>query len=240
MTNYKFIFVISSSSDLTPDNPYYDNANNYLERYNNFKILNKMYYDKFKNDIKFFYVEYKENIEHDVIEIDDYIYVKGSDLPFNPNSVIKIIKSIGYINDKYSYDYIIHTNLSSVWNIPLLLSLHNEIPRTNFFGGYYIFNSFITGTGIFFSHDIIPVLMQLNAYIYFENNDVTISEYMKWSGIPIFDLSNMLNYKWEIISDNYSNENYDNILYFRIKTASSSLDINIFKFVINKLYNITV
>ena len=240
MPHYKFIFVISSSSELTPENPYYDNDNNYLERYNTFKKLNKMYYDRFKNDIKFFYVEYKENIESDTIESDDYIYVKGTDLPFNPNSVIKIIKSMEFIHHKYSYDYVIHTNLSSLWNIPVLLSLYNEIPRNNFFGGHYILDSFITGTGIFFSYDMVPFLMKLNSNIYTDNNDVAISAYMKNNGIPIFHLENMVNYRWElIISDHYTNEQYDNILYFRIKNSSTEIDITITKFVLNKLYNIT-
>ena len=232
---YKFIFLVASSNELKPENVYYGND----ERYNNFKISNKLYYDKFKNDIKFFYVEHKENIENDVIEIDDYIYVKGSDDPLNPNFIIKMIKSSGYIHDTYEYDYIIHTNLSSIWNIPLLLSLYDEIPRNNFFGGHYIFDWFITGTGIFFSYDLIPFLLKLDTNIYNETNDVSTSNYMKDNGIPIFHLETMSNYRWElVISNEYTNTCYDNILYFRIKNSSSEIDKNITKFILNNLYNI--
>jgi hypothetical protein len=238
MIKYKFIFVIASSNELTSDNPYYGN----IERYNKFKILNKMYYDKFKNDIKFFYVENKENLEKELVEIDDFIYVKGNDVPLNPNFLIKMVKATGYIHDTYNYDYIVHTNLSSVWNMPVLLSLYNEIPRNNFFGGQYIFDSFITGTGIFFSKDLIPLLMKVETNIYNDFNDVSISAYMKDNNIPIFHLENMSNYRWEmIISDReYTNEHYDNILYFRIRNSSHELDITITKFLLNKLYNITV
>ena len=243
MINYKFIFVIASSSELTTENPYYGNGIDYIERYNHFKILNKMYYDKFKNDIKFFYVEYKENIENHIIESDDYIYVKGNEVPLNPNFLVKMMKATVYIHDKYNYDYIIHSNLSSIWNIPVLLSLYNEIPRNNFFGGHYIFNSFITGTGMFFSYDMIPFLMKLDYNRYnHTNNDVTISEYMKNNNIPIFYLENMPKYRWKhMTSDNYCiNEDYDNILYYRVKNSSCEIDIAITKILLNKLYNITV
>jgi hypothetical protein len=237
MMKYKFIFLVASSNRLMSDNPYYGND----ERYDNFKIVNKLYYDKFKNDIKFFYVEYKENIENDVIEIDDYIYVKGNDLPIHPNFTIKMIKSSGYIHDTYEYDYIIHTNLSSIWNIPLLLSLYNEIPRNNFFGGHYIFDWFITGTGIFFSYDLIPFLLKIDTDKYNDSNDVSISAYMKDNCIPIFRVDTMPNYRWELaISNQYTNTQYDNILYFRIKNSSSEIDITISKFILNNLYNITV
>jgi len=203
-----------------------------------------MYYDEFKNDIKFFYVEYKENIETDIIEIDDYIYIKGKEFPLNPNLLIKTMKAIGYIHDKYNYDYIIHTNLSSIWNIPVLLSLYNEIPRKNFFGGHYIFNFFITGTGIFFSYDIIPLLMKLDTNIYNEMNDITISAYMKDSCIPTFRLEHMSNYRWELIithdyACNYTKDYFDNILYFRVKTSSSKIDITITKYLLKQLYNLT-
>ena len=242
MIKYKFIFVIASSSELTTENPYYGNGADYIERYNNFKFFNKIYYDKFKNDIKFFYVEYKENLENDIIESDDYIYVKGNEMPLAPNFLVKMMKAIGYIHDKYKYDYIIHSNLSSFWNIPVLLSLYNEIPRNNFFGGHYHMNLFITGTGIFFSYDMIPFFMKLDTNIYNELDDVAISTYMKNNNIPIFHLENTLNYRWEhIISDNYYiNENYDNILYFRIKNSSCEIDKAITKILLNKLYNITV
>jgi hypothetical protein len=191
MIKYKFIFVVLSSNHLTSENPYYGN----FERYNNFKIFNKLYYDKFKNDIKFFYIEHIENLENDLIELDDYIYVKGNELPLVPNFLAKMIKATRYIHDNYKYDYIIHTNLSSIWNIPVLLSLYNEIPRNNFFGGHYIFNWFITGTGIFFSYDLIPLLIKLDYNIYSENNDVSISNYMKNNNIQIYNFENALNYK---------------------------------------------
>jgi len=89
---------------------------------------------------------------------------------------------------------------------------------------------------------LIPLLMEVDTTIYNNFNDVSISAYMKDNNIPIFHLENMLNYRCEMmISDQeYTNQNYDNILYFRIRNSSHELDIMITKFLLNKLYNITV
>jgi hypothetical protein len=88
---------------------------------------------------------------------------------------------------------------------------------------------------------MVPFLMKFNTDIYRDNNDVAISAYMKDNGISIFHLENMVNYRWElVIYDDYTNENYDDILYFRIKNSSSKIDISIANFVLNKLYNITL
>lgn len=235
MKRYKFIFVVLSSDKLTIDNPYYGNE----KRYNKFKILNKIIYDKFINDIKFFFIEYDNKLEENIIELNDYIYIKGDEMPLNPNTLLKTTQAIEYINNKYNYDYIIHTNLSSIWNIPVLLSLYDNIPRTNFFGGHLLFNHFITGTGIFFSNDLIPLLINIktDTNIFFNNNDVAITAYMVNNNIPIYNLQYMLNYKWDqIINDYYTNEYLDNILYFRIKNSSDEIDKNISEYLLEKLY----
>ena len=172
MTKYKFIFVVASNNSLSTNNPYYGN----LERFNHFKQLNKMYYDKFKNDIKFFYVEYKENLENDISEIGNYIYIKGNECPLIPNFLTKMIKAFEHIHTNYNYEYIIHTNLSSFWNIPVLLSFYNEIPKNNFFGGY-MGPGFVSGTGIFISHNLIPCLLNINLDVH-DGEDVAISIYM--------------------------------------------------------------
>jgi hypothetical protein len=200
-----------------------------------------MYYDKFKNDIKFFYVEYKEDLENDISEIGNYIYIKGDDCPLIPNFLTKMVKAFKYIDDNYNYDYMIHTNLSSVWNIPVLLSLYNEIPRNDFFGGYLCCYSFVTGTGIFFSKDLIPLLLNIDTRVN-ENEDVAISFFMKNKGKSMFDLEKLSKYRMEyIISDQpYTNENYDSILYFRIKNQSHELDIQISKQIVSKLYGINL
>lgn len=252
--SYKFIFVVLSSSKLDEKNSYYHSSN----KYSILKYLNKLYFDIFKDDIKFFFVEYNENINEDVLEVDDFIYIKGVEEPIVPNMLIKKIKAMIHIKSKYKFDYIINTNLSSFWNIPSLMSLYNNIPRNNFFGGHCIFNSFITGTGIIISHDLLPILLRINAHNFEYNEDVVISNFMKSKNISIFSLENFKNYKmnYQILDENVTdvnspqhrnnnleineNTNTDDILYFRIKNASQKRDILVAKQILKKLYNIVV
>ena len=146
---YKYIiFIISCSKlDIT------ECSIKYLEKYQILKQYQKLYLDKFKDSIKYFFLEYKENIIENIIEIDDFIFLKGKENPIIPNLLVKNIEAINYIKTKYDFDFILRTNLSSIWNIPKLLSLYDKIPKRNFFGGYVVANSFITGTGIFISKD---------------------------------------------------------------------------------------
>jgi len=208
---YKFIFVILSSSNLPIQNVYY-NSN---DKYEKFKQLQKMYLNLYPNDIKFFFIEYLENLQENICERDDFIYVKGNEIPMVPNTLLKTLSAIKYIHTKYDYDYIIHTNLSSLWNIPVLLSLYDNVPRNNFCGGHVVFNSFVSGTGIFISHDLIPLLLQSN-WNSDNNNDLVISFYMKNSNIKIHALNDLSQYKMnyqvldETVTDKSSPHHEDN------------------------------
>ena len=248
---YKFVFVIVSNSQLNTTNVYYTTSN----RYEIMKVLNKSYLDLYKNDIKFFYVEYK-NMDEEIVEAGDFIYIKGTEEPIEPNILIKKIKAMNYIHSKYQYEYMINTNLSTFWNIPILLSLYNVIPRNNLFGGHVIFNSFITGTGIILSHDLIPLLLNINAYSFRVGEDVAISDYMKSHHIPMFNLAPSPNYKLnyqildETVNDTSSPHHKNNILelndntytndilYFRVKTSDHQRDIDIAKTILKIIYNL--
>jgi hypothetical protein len=252
--SYKFIFVLLSSSYLEKTNDCYNSSN----KYQILKSYNKIYFDMFKNDIKYFFIEYNKDISEDVLEVGDFIYVKGLEDPMVPNMLIKNVKAINYINSKYKYNYIIRSNLSTFWNIPSLMLLYNNIPRNRFFGGHVIFNSFITGTGIIISNDIVPILLKINPMSFNYNDDVAISYFMKSQNIPICHLENLQKYKmnYQILDENVTdinsphhknnnleineNTNTDDILYFRIKNANQERDILITKTILKKLYNIVL
>jgi hypothetical protein len=150
----------------------------------------------------------------------------------------------------------LRTNLSSIWNISKLLSLYNEIPKSNFFGGYVIFNSFVSGTGIFISRDLIEKLLKINTNYFNVLDDVAISTHMKNQGIKMTDFNILTNYKmnYQVLNENetdinaftHKNNNLeinnttyiDDILYFRVKNNTIERDLFITKKIIKKIYNI--
>ena len=248
----KFIFLIISCSNLDESNVYYNSK----DKYQLLKKMNKMYFDLFKDDIGYFFVEYNNAIDADIIEDGDFIYIKGCEEPLIPNLLVKKMLAINYIHGKYEYDYMIHTNLTSLWNIPVLLSLYNDLPKLTCFAGHFIFNSFITGTGIIISHDLTPLLLQIPAISENTNEDVVISRFILSNGIPVYNLENNEKYKlnYQILNENEQNpssphhKNYNleinentytnNILYFRIKNSTIQQDFFVAKNIIKKLYNI--
>lgn len=249
---YKYIILIVSCSKLSKTNPYIYS----LEKFQILKQYQKSYLDNFKDSIKFFFIEYKEDISDDIIEIDDFIFIKGSEEPIIPNFLVKSIKAINYIKIKYDFDFILRTNLSSIWNIPRLLSLYDNIPKTEFFGGHVVFNDFITGTGLFISKDLLEKLLKINTNSFSVTEDVAISRHMKHNGVRMSYLNDLTNYKWnyqiidtnvdDINSPHHINNNLeinnntyiDDILYFRVKNDTCERDLEITRKIIKKIYNI--
>ena len=248
---FKFIIVVVSCSNMSEDNICF----NSLGRYNFFKKCNKLYYDMFKDEIKFFYVEYKNDIIEDLIEDGDFIYIKGTEEPLIPNFLNKTKLCIEYIDKNYDYDYVLRTNLSSLWNMSVLNSLYDNIPRNNFFGGHVMFDSFISGTGIIISRDLVNKFLEINKnqYYYWFNEDVAISMHMKERNVPLYNIGSLNNYKMnfqtleESLDENSTQNNIleinddtytDDILYFRVKNARVERDIYVFKKILKKLYNI--
>jgi len=189
---YKYIILIISCSKLDITN----GSIHYLEKYQILKQYQKLYLDKFKDTIKFFFIEYKEDISDNIIEIDDFIFIKGTEDPMIPNLLIKNIEAINYVKTKYDFDFILRTNLSSIWNIPRLLSLYDIKPKTGFFGGYVVFNAFVTGTGIFISKDLVEKLLTINSTSFTLNDDVAISRHMLNNRISMYHLNHLNDYKW--------------------------------------------
>ena len=246
--NYKFIFCILSSKNLSEKNGYFSSNN----KYDMLKGVVDKYFNKFRDDIKYFLVEYDNLINNEIYECENYIYVKGVESVI-PGCLDKFKKAVKHINLKYDYDFLIHTNITTLWNLYNLQILYPTLPKNNFVGVHLIFNSFITGTGIMLSKDMTSNLLLINDNS--DNNDVAISRFFQSKRIHFFTLNNLpshkMNYQIEdtkckdINSVHHSSQNLiptdmENILYFRIKTSDCEKDIYITKVLINKLYDVSL
>ena len=238
---HKGIFLIISSHD--------DNI------YETFRNLQRVYLKNYRYLFRYFFVEFRNNQTELVEQEEDYIYIRG-DESINPGMIIKTCKAIEFINKNYEYEFIIRTNLSTVFHMPNLIEYLNIIPNINSCGGF-ICNKFITGTGIILSKDvankIVDNFFKFNIIDY--NEDVLISVILNNLQITYFNPNKF--YKWCLIVDKvdkYTDNLYiptngeykdidfpDNILYFRIKNIiNREIDILYFKQILNKIYNIVV
>jgi hypothetical protein len=229
--HYKIIFLIISS----------DNESVYAQM----KELAPKYYNLFSNKIKFFFIENRQLGNDQVIEDKNFLYINGSE-SFIPGIYQKSIKAIEYINKKYSYDYVIRTNLSTFWHMQNLFKLLDIKPKQRFAAGY-AFQGFISGTGIIMSRDVGNLVTSTPNSNYI-GDDLAISQTIQSHGIHLYDITE---YKWGFLipaNDNlpsncrYLNINdndFSDILNFRIKNGGDrSIDAYYFNVLLQKLYNI--
>ena len=226
MHKYDFIFLIISSDD--------------FESYSKMRYYARNYFKLYKTQIKYFFIELKEDLDCDVSEKEDFIYVKGTEC-ITPGMYIKTIKAMKYINEKYNYDFLIRTNLSSFWNLSNLLCLKNNLPCSNFCGGYILFNLFISGTGIILSKDV-AINLSKELIVVFEYEDVYITRLLRELGYTLINISQ---YKMEYLCNNtFCIDDYTldipNTLYFRIRnTNGRDIDIEMFKSLYDKIYTMS-
>lgn len=241
--HYKAIVVIISSLDKPV--------------YKQFKQLQSLYLDLYKDDIKYFFIElseecevFHENLmwEQDIIEKNNFIYVKGKE-SIIPGVYNKTMKAFNYICKNYSFDFIVRTNLSTIWNIPYLFKYLYGKPREKYASGF-LCRHFISGIGIILSKDVCKLLSE---NIFNTNDtleDMFISQVLQNLNINIdfIDYNNNKNeYRCiHFVKDNidskkeFENIDYSNFLCIRLKNSHNREIIDIFYFttILKDLYNL--
>ena len=146
--HYKAIMLVIASYD----NIYCDiieTWKTYMKRVNNVKIY--LLYNRSDLD------------EQMIVDEEEGIIFNNCEESLIPGIFLKTIYAMEYCNKKYSYDYLIRTNVSSFYNIPKLINYLDEQPKTNFVGGMQCmsFNiHFISGSGIIISYDIVEKILK--------------------------------------------------------------------------------
>ena len=241
---YKYLNINNNKVCLN----YYNNIIN-----NNIEIMkiiiliiahDESYYNKYQNIwkrymnihpyIDCYFIKCSENIENDIV-IDNEnktIYCKGID-SLNPGIINKTIKSINYILRNEIFDYIIRTNLSSIWDLDKLYNFLKD-KRFHYGGviGYCESFTFISGAGIFLSKDA--------CYNLIKNNDILNKDYL--DDVSIGYLFKDIYEKYEIQRKNIESvndfsDNLDNYFHFRCHSTDKDLSLLYMEKVYNKIYN---
>lgn len=223
--------------------------NESLDVYSLLKLKSHSYYSVFSKDIKIFYITFRENQDEEVVEEGEFLYFRGTE-SFKPGIITKTMGALKYISQKYSYDYAVRTNVSTIINCENLLDYLNTTPKTNYTGGFVIFNSFYSGIFVLFSKDMAKVLSSIDLQhenIYEEMDDVLIMQMIQKRQLPVFDIT-QTKYRIEycttgdISSHNDIGENikkYENVLCYRVRNdIDRRIDLQYFDKIYNYLLNI--
>jgi hypothetical protein len=203
-----------------------------LPQYKELMELSRIYNEKMNKlyDYKHFYIQLKEDLMNDYEENGDMLCFKGKD-SIIPGIYDKTMRAIKYLDEKYEYDYILRTNVSSFFNIHKLFSFSESFPKSGA-TGILIFDSFLSGTGIILSKDVASKLSTYpNQNIH---DDVLISSYLKqFTNITPFPDNRM----FYLCSDKNNNISSDKeILYYRVKNNDRNIDIIMFKQLLECIY----
>ena len=183
----------------------------------------------------------------------DLVYDDIKETHWAPWMTMKVIRAFEYIDSNFAYDYLIRTNLSTFWDLSLLLERLDTLPKNNCLSGRLgLFPPpFVTGTSMIISDDLIPLIIKdqqlVNiSYEKYVAEDRMISEvFTNHCNVPIIQSDQHI-----VIFENVQKFNYDEILkiiqqriinrhdHFRLKNMyDRQIDIEIAKLLCQVIYN---
>ena len=151
-------------------------------------------------EIKIFLLFSSENKDGICNEIRDNELVFEDTDGFIPGILIKTINAFKLINEKYSYNKLLRTNLSSFFIINNMLKFSYSLSNTSLYAGFigsYLNNKFCSGAGFWCSKDTIEYILENKDTIdYNKPDDVAIGLLFNDSTLkacPRFDIIHNVN-----------------------------------------------
>ena len=207
----------------------------------------KRYMNKI-DDIKCYFLKYKSELTNniEINETENTIYIHGDSKTetIRPGALDKTIKSLEFLlNNNYNFDYLIRTNLSSVWNFYKLYDFLNvkKCKIAGFMGNHYDSQNcinYINGAGLILHIDVCKLLIQhkhLLNYNIFEE-DVAIGNLLFPSLTHYYislKRSESYNYQTNYLLLDKEIETYE---HFRCKCDNMENNIPLMKHIIDKIY----
>lgn len=123
------------------------------------------------------------------------IYSKVID-GYRPGILLKTVYALEKLEpDLNKYDYIVRTNLSTVFHFPRLLAYLNALPKERCYAGRILDHNwdktrvYVQGCGIIFSRDVVQGMMREKEYIIAQAqetpDDVVMGDVIRNQGVPI-------------------------------------------------------
>jgi hypothetical protein len=142
-------------------------------------------YMKSHPDVECYFIEFSPLVFMPTLT-KDTLYVRGTENYYNITR--KTMLALEYFLSKSSYDFVIRTNMSSVWIFPKMLTFLHTLPRTLHYGGVVLTHErvpFVSGTCITMSYDVAKILLQHKGIAYANNlvDDVDIGVALYHAGI---------------------------------------------------------
>lgn len=165
------VLIISSSTPFT-------------KLYNDLKNLQSKVFEKL--GIEYYFLECDPTIEQDLVVSNNTITAKAKE-SYTPGILIKTLKALDFIHKNKTYDLVLRTNLSSLFNYPKLIEHLDKTIKNkqeNFCGGVLgkvDGKIYLSGAGILLGKNAVDHLVSglFDDALYNYPDDVAISQMLK-------------------------------------------------------------
>jgi hypothetical protein len=170
------MIIISNNENQPPYDPVYGALKSVWRKYMNIHP-----------SIECLFLEHHD--EKDKVIEDNTFYVKGQNT-FHPGIRDKTIDCFEYfVNQETQYDFIVRTNLSSLWNFGALIRYLETLPRQDIYSGIFGYHEgkhFISGAGFIITPDVVKKLLHNRELMNHVNviDDVDIGYALYRIGVP--------------------------------------------------------
>lgn len=205
------------------------------------------------DEIDTFFVVMRENQINLVEQENDIIYVKGKEHVLN--ILYKTITSLEYLLQKYEYDFVIRSNISTIIHIPKLIQYLNTIPTTGIYTSSQFLNLqwldpkagihnnslfgtiYASGISITFSNDTIKYLINNKEKLRHDIvDDVSIGLFFQKYNPTILKKGKQF-ISTELYTNTVTkNTNINDYIFFRNKCSNRTVDIKIMDLIVKNLY----
>lgn len=176
------------------------------------------YYMNKHSFIKSYFIKYKDDLQENIIQTEDTIYIKGTETLI-PGCLDKTIKSIEYLLNKFDFDFIFRTNMSSVIDLNKLYNLIDNNIECGGIIGNCNGQQFISGAGILMNKKICQLLINNKNYLNYNIiDDVAIGKFFTDKNVKIKELTRFEAYNYENNIELIKKENIKNYYHFRCKS----------------------
>jgi hypothetical protein len=218
--------------------------------------VQKKYIQKF-DEVDSFFVQMRENQENNIELEENMIFVKGKESMLN--ILYKTIESIEYLFCKKKYDYLVRSNISTIVNIPNLLTKLNSFPSNNIYSGCYtsklnwldtqggitdekLFGTeFVAGMAIILSYDLVNFLVEKKDKLdYNIIDDVSIGSFVRDYCIDALEIGKKNLVDIIFLDSNNVKQleyNYNKFVFFRNRNGNRDDDLKNMDNICHFVYN---
>ena len=162
-------------------------------------LMNKEIWKKyFKNVEEIFplFMQLDKNLEDNQYFLDienNILKVKGVH-SITPGGTILTLRSMLCLKYHFTFDYVVRATTSTFWVLPKLKNMLINLPKSNLYKGWIVFNSFISGSNMILSKDVVDKLIASATDLINKAvsgniaDDVLFGHMLPLMGVPLTDM----------------------------------------------------